>query len=82
MAFDNMKTAIAKDVLLAYPDYSQESEVCTDSSKFQLGAVIAQNNRLLVFFTTYLKKAQQKYNVTKQELRQCITMYTDNKNLM
>ena len=28
-AFDNVKTAIAKDVVLAYPDYSQECEVYT-----------------------------------------------------
>ena len=39
-AFKNIKTAIAKDVVLAYPDYSQGFEIYTDSSKFQLGAVL------------------------------------------
>ena len=57
-AFENIKTAIAKDVVLAYPDYSQGFEIYTDSSKFQLGAVITQNNRLLAFFSRKLNTAQ------------------------
>jgi hypothetical protein len=96
-AFENIKTTIAKDVVLAYPDYSQGFEIYTDSSKFQLGAVITQNNRPLAFFSRKLSKAQQKYSVTEQELLaivetlkefkgmlwgQKITVYTDHKNLM
>ena len=96
-AFENIKTAIAKDVVLAYPDYSQGFEIYTDSSKFQLGAIITQNNRPLAFFSRKLNTAQQKYSVTEQELLaivetlkefkgmlwgQTITVYTDHKNLM
>eukprot|EP00804_Cyclotella_cryptica_P030506 CCRYP_008540-RA/>CCRYP_008540-RA protein AED:0.42 eAED:0.60 QI:0/0/0/1/0/0/2/0/100 len=44
-AFDTVKATIAADVTLAYPDYSQGFGIYTDSSKFQLGAVITQNNR-------------------------------------
>ncbi len=66
--FDNIKTAIAKDVVLAYPDYSQGFEIYTDSSEFQLGAIITQNNRSLAFFSHKLNTVQQKYSVTKQEL--------------
>ncbi len=95
--FNNKKTAIAKDVVLAYPDYSQGFEIYTDSSKFQLGAVITQNNRLLAFFSCKLNTAQQKYSMTEQELLaivetlkefkgmlwgRTITVYTDHKNLM
>ena len=50
-AFDNVKATIAKDVTLAYPDYTQGFEVYTDSSKLQLGAVITQANRPLTFFS-------------------------------
>jgi len=53
-AFDNVKATIARDVTLAYPDYSQGFEIYTDSSKFQLGAMITQNNRQLVFFSRKL----------------------------
>ena len=67
-AFNSIKTAIAKDVVLAYPDYSQGLEIYADSFKFQLGAIITQNNRLLAFFSCKLNKAQQKYNLSKQEL--------------
>eukprot|EP00804_Cyclotella_cryptica_P013263 CCRYP_007025-RA/>CCRYP_007025-RA protein AED:0.37 eAED:0.69 QI:0/0/0/1/0.33/0.5/4/0/454 len=96
-AFDTVKATIARDVTLAYPDYSQGFEIYTDSSKFQLGAVITQNNRPLAFFSRKLSQAQQKYSVTKQELLaivetlkefkgmlwgQQITVYTDHKNLM
>ena len=50
-AFKNIKATLAKDVTLAYPDYTQGFEVYTDSSKLQLGAVITQANRLLVVFS-------------------------------
>ena len=66
--FKHIKTANAKDNDLAFPDYSQGFEIYTDSSKFQLGAIITQNNRPLVFFSRKLNTAQQKYSVTKQEL--------------
>jgi hypothetical protein len=48
--FDDIKTT-AKDVVLAYPDYSQRFEIYTDSSKFQLEAIITQNNRPLVLLS-------------------------------
>eukprot|EP00804_Cyclotella_cryptica_P026364 CCRYP_007678-RA/>CCRYP_007678-RA protein AED:0.40 eAED:0.40 QI:0/0/0/1/0/0/2/0/256 len=96
-AIDTVKATIARDVTLAYPDYSQAFEIYIDSSKFQLGAIITQNNRPLVFFSRKLSQVQQKYSVTKQELLailetlkefkgmlwgQQITVYTDHKNLM
>ena len=50
-AFDNVKATIAKDATLAYPDYTQNFEVYTDSSKLQLGAVKTQANGPLAFFS-------------------------------
>ncbi len=44
-AFGIIKTALVKDVVLAYPDYLRGFEIYTDSCKFQPGAVITQNNR-------------------------------------
>ena len=67
-AFDDVKATIAKDVALAYPDYSQGFEIYTDGSQFQLGAVITQNNRPIAFFSRKLTAAQQKYSVTEIEL--------------
>eukprot|EP00804_Cyclotella_cryptica_P006700 CCRYP_008641-RA/>CCRYP_008641-RA protein AED:0.32 eAED:0.30 QI:0/-1/0/1/-1/1/1/0/549 len=96
-AFDDVKATIAKDVSLAYPDYSNGFEIYTDGSKRQLGAVITQNNRPIAVFSRKLSVCQQKYSVTEIELlaivetlkefkgmlwSQPIVVYTDHKNLM
>jgi hypothetical protein len=51
IAFDNVKTTIAKDVVLAYPDFSQPFHIYTDASTIQLGVVITQDNRPIAFFS-------------------------------
>eukprot|EP00804_Cyclotella_cryptica_P022875 CCRYP_005078-RA/>CCRYP_005078-RA protein AED:0.09 eAED:0.31 QI:0/0/0/1/0/0/2/0/321 len=94
-AFDDVKTSIAKDVVLAYPDYSMEFEIYTDASSKQLGSVITQGNRTLAFFSRKLSTTQQKYSVTELELLaivetlkefkgmlwgQRLKVYTDHKN--
>jgi hypothetical protein len=67
-AFDHIKATIAKDVVLAYPDYSKVFEIYTDASSKQLGAVITQGNRPIAFFSRKLFDAQRKYSITKIEL--------------
>ncbi len=65
-AFNHVKATIAKDVVLAYPDYSKVFEIYTDASSKQLDAVITQDNRPIAFFR--LSNAQCKYSITKIEL--------------
>ncbi len=48
-AFNDMKTTIAKDVVLALHDYSREFEIYTDALSKQLGSVLTQGNRPLAF---------------------------------
>jgi hypothetical protein len=67
-AFNHVKTTIAKDVVLAYPDFSKVFEIYTDASSKQLGAVITQDNRPIAFFSRKLSDTQCKYSVTKIEL--------------
>ncbi len=67
-AFDHIKAAITKDVVLAYPGYSKVFEIYTDASSKQLGAVITQDNRPIAFFSQKLSNAQHKYSITKIEL--------------
>jgi hypothetical protein len=45
IAIDNVKATITRDVVLAYPDYLQESEIYTDALPKQLGTVITQGNK-------------------------------------
>ena len=94
-AFDDVKATIAKEVVLAYPDFDKVFEIYTDASTKQLGSVITQSNRPLAFFSRKLSVQQQKYSVTKIKLLaivetlkefkgmlwgQCIKVYTDHKN--
>ena len=95
-AFDNVKKTIAKEVVLAYPDFTKPFDIYTDASTKQLGAVITQDNRPIAFFSRKLSGAQSKYTVTKLELLaivetlkefkgmlwgQRLNVYTDHKNL-
>jgi hypothetical protein len=94
--FDNVKATIAKEVVLAYPDFTKPFEVYTDASTMQLGAVITQGNRPIAFFSRKLTVTQTKHSVTKIKLLaivetlkefqgmlwgQAIKVYTDHKNL-
>jgi hypothetical protein len=95
-AFDNVKAAITKETVQAYPDFLTPFEIYRDASSMKLGAVITQENRPTVFFGSKLSKMQQKYSVTEIELLtivetlkelkgmlwgQDIKVYTDYKNL-
>ncbi len=63
--FDNVKATIAKEVVLAYLDFTKAFEIYTDTSMMQLGAVITQCNRPIAFFSKKLPRAKSKYSVTK-----------------
>ena len=67
-AFNNVKAAIAKETVLAYPDFSKPFEMYTDASSTQLGAMITQDNRPILFFSRKSSTSQQNYSVTKIEL--------------
>ncbi len=67
-AFNHVKATIAREVVLAYPDYSKVFEIYTDASSKQLEAVITQENWLIAFFSRKLSTTQRKYSVTKIEL--------------
>eukprot|EP00804_Cyclotella_cryptica_P011360 CCRYP_016357-RA/>CCRYP_016357-RA protein AED:0.06 eAED:0.26 QI:0/0/0/1/0/0/2/0/230 len=96
-AFNDAKTTIATDVVLAYPGSSRDFEIYTYALSKQLGSVVTQGNRPLVFFSRKLLTSQQKYSVTELELLakvvalkelrgmlwgQRLKVYTDHKNLI
>ena len=55
---------LARDTMLAYPDYSKPFELYTDASALQMGAVIVQDGRPIAFFRRKLSETQKKYSVT------------------
>ena len=95
-AFEKVKTIVCRDVLLSYPDFSKPFHIHTDASKFQLGAVVSQNDRPIAFYSRRLQPAQTRYTTTERELLsivetlkefktillgQQIVIHTDHKNL-
>lgn len=96
-AFELVKQKLARDVILAYPDYDEVFEVYTDASTVQLGGVIVQRDRPIAFFSRKLSDPQTRYNITELELLsiiellkeyrgmlwgQRIVVYTDHRNLI
>ncbi len=67
-AFNHIKATIAREVVVAYPDYSKVFKIYTDALNKQLGAVITKENRQVAFFSWKLSTTQRKYSVTKIEL--------------
>ncbi len=64
-AFDHDNATIAREVVLAYPDFSKAFEIYTDALSKQLRAVITQENRPIAFFSWKLSTMQGKYSVAK-----------------
>jgi hypothetical protein len=81
-SFEAIKSLIARDIVLAYPDFSKKFVIYTDASKRQLGAVITQDNRPIAFFSRKLNSAQQKYSITELELLSIVETLKEFKGML
>ena len=81
-AFEVIKWTIAREVTLAYPDFTQQFNIYMDASKTQLGAVTTQNNSHIAFFSRKLTPMQQKYSVTELELLAIVETIKEFKGLL
>ena len=81
-AFKAMKESIARDVILAYPDFSKKFTIFTDASDFQLGAVIMQENKPLAFYSRKLTATQQKYTTTEREMLSIVETLREFRNIL
>ncbi len=50
VAFDNVKTTFSRDVVLAYPDYSKEFEIYTDTSSNRWVQILHNGTGQLCFW--------------------------------
>ena len=57
-AFEEVKRIVSKEVLLAFPDYTQRFQIYTDASDLQLGAILKQGDKTLAFFSKKLTSPQ------------------------
>ena len=81
-AFDTIKLAISKETLLTYLNLSKEFEIHTDASQYQLGAVIAQDNKPIAFYSRKLTSCQQKYTTTERELLAIVETLKEFRNIL
>ena len=96
-AFNMAKRIIAKESILAYPDFSKKFTIHTDASHYQLGGVISQDGKPIAFYSRKLNDAQTRYTTTERELLSIvetlkayrnillgheIEVHTDHKNLV
>jgi hypothetical protein len=82
VAFNNVKKTIAKEVVLAYLDFTKPFDICTGASTKQLGLVITQDNRPIAFFIWKLSGVQSKYTATKLELLAIVETLTEFKGML
>jgi len=67
-AFAMAKRIIAKETLLAYPDFNKPFQIYTDASHYQLGAVVSQDGKPIAFYSRKLNPAQTRYTTMEREL--------------
>ena len=82
IAFDKMKQLVARDVLLAYPQFDKPFQVYTDASDLQLGGVIMQEGRPLAYYSRKLNSAQKNYTTGEKEFLSVVETLKEFRNIL
>ena len=81
-AFQDMKKIVAREALLAYPDFGKPFEIYTDACDVQLGSVITQNKKPLAFYSRKLNAAQKNYTTQEKELLSVVETVKEFKTIL
>ena len=81
-AFSKMKKIMAREILLAFPDFSKPFVIHTDASKLQLGAIISQDGKPISFYSRKLNPAQTRYTTTERELLSIVKTLKEFRNIL
>ena len=81
-AFDTMKRIMARETILAYPNFDQPFEIHTDASGYQLGACISQNGKPIAFYSRKLTPTQMRYTTTERELLSIVETFKEFRTIL
>ena len=59
--FEVIKQIVAKETLVVYPNFHKRFDIHIDTSDYQLGAVICQERKLIVFYSCKITGLQIRY---------------------
>jgi len=76
-AFAMAKKVIAKETLLAYPDFNKP-----DASHYQLEAVVSQEGKPIAFYSRKLNPAPTRYTATERELLNMVETLKEYRNIL
>ena len=71
-SFEKLKVTLLSEPVLVLPDFSKQFILCTDASKYALGAVLIQEDsgghlHLVAYVSRKLKDAEMRYSVVEKE---------------
>ena len=90
-----IKHTISEEVILSYMDFNKGFDMHVHASDMQLGTVISQDGKSIVFFSCKLTNMQRTYTIGEREMLSAVetllefwnillghevTIYTDNMN--
>ena len=81
-AFEQAKKIIAKENLLAHPDFDKPFVIHTDASHLQLGGVISQDGKPIAFYSRKLKPEQTRCATTERELLSIVETLKEFRNIL
>ena len=81
-AFAMAKKVIAREAMLAYPDFKKPFVIHTDASHYQLGGVISQDGKPIAFYSRKLNDAQTRYTTTERELLSIVETLKEYRNIL
>jgi hypothetical protein len=81
-AFDDIKSLIIQETLLAYPDPNKPFHIYADASEYQLGAAILQDDRPVAFYSRKLSPSQRNYTTIEKELLSIVETFKSFRSLL
>ena len=81
-AFDHIKRIMGREILLSYPNFNEPFEIFTDASATQLGALIAQQNKPVAFYSRTFTATQTRYTTIERELLSIVETLKEFRNIL